>query len=93
MLVNGPQMCWKRAVPCPAGLLITYTVMFGDVLVGKAPDYNGALTNLTGKHSGGGVVPGQALCGESRSTCVLPTALLLLMKKPGVLAWQSPALH
>ena len=52
MLVNGPQMCWKRAVPCPAGLLITYTVMFGDVLVGKAPDYNGALTNLTGKHSG-----------------------------------------
>ena len=25
-----------------AGLLITYTIMLGDVLVGKPPDYNGA---------------------------------------------------
>lgn len=42
----------QHALPCVAGLLITYTVMFGDVLVGKAPDYNGALTNLAGRHSG-----------------------------------------
>ncbi|CAL8468634.1 g8174 [Coccomyxa elongata] len=34
------------------GLLITYTIMLGDVLVGKAPEYNGVVTNLTGIHSG-----------------------------------------
>lgn len=26
--------------------------MLGDVLVGKAPEYNGVVTNLTGIHSG-----------------------------------------
>ncbi|CAK0780575.1 hypothetical protein CVIRNUC_005099 [Coccomyxa viridis] len=35
-----------------AGLLITYTIMLGDVLVGKPPDYNGLLTNLTDIHEG-----------------------------------------
>lgn len=34
-----------------AGLLITYTIMLGDVLVGKAPDYNGFITNLVDTHS------------------------------------------
>lgn len=35
-----------------AGLLITYTIMLGDVLVGKAPEYNGFITNLVDAHSG-----------------------------------------
>ena len=35
-----------------AGLLITYTIMLGDVLVGKAPEYNGFITNLANIHSG-----------------------------------------
>ena len=35
-----------------AGLLITYTIMLGDVLVGKAPEYNGFITNLVDTHSG-----------------------------------------
>ena len=35
-----------------AGLLITYTIMLGDVLVGKAPQYNGFITNLANIHSG-----------------------------------------
>ena len=35
-----------------AGLLITYLIMLGDVLVGNAPDYNGAITNLAGIHTG-----------------------------------------
>lgn len=35
-----------------AGLLITYTIMLGDVLVGKAPEYNGVIPNLTGIHTG-----------------------------------------
>ena len=34
------------------GLLITYTIMLGDVLVGKAPEYNGFITNLANIHSG-----------------------------------------
>ena len=33
-------------------MLITYTIMLGDVLVGKPPDYNGLLTNLTDIHEG-----------------------------------------
>ena len=35
-----------------AGLLITYTIMLGDVLVGKAPEFNGFITNLVDIHSG-----------------------------------------
>lgn len=35
-----------------AGLLITYTIMLGDVLVGKPPAYNGVITNIVGDHSG-----------------------------------------
>ena len=38
--------------PFYAGLLITYTIMLGDVLVGKAPGYNGFITNLANVHSG-----------------------------------------
>ena len=43
-------LTWYLAVS--PGLLITYTIMLGDVLVGKAPEYNGVVTNLTGIHSG-----------------------------------------
>ena len=42
---------WQWQLAC-AGLLITYTIMLGDVLVGKPPDYNGLLTNLTDIHDG-----------------------------------------
>ncbi len=34
------------------GLLVTYTIMLGDVLVGKAPEYNGFITNLADIHRG-----------------------------------------
>jgi hypothetical protein len=51
-LSSGLRRCGINSRGHGTGLLITYTIMLGDVLVGKAPGYNGVITNIVGNHTG-----------------------------------------